>query len=144
MENSNLTNATAERALIGLAMSRPTAYDDALVAPEDFEISLARACWGAIGDLRRKGHDVTPISVRESLPHMDSGMQVLSTLLEWTQAGSFETAEALGRLIRKSAIARRLAASCAQTLDDLKRGDLDVEDILGEHRGTVAGIESAE
>lgn len=145
MDTSSLSNAPAEQALVGLAMLRPVAYDDAACAPEDFELPLARASWEAIGELRRKNHDITPLSISQSVPpRAGSTSSVTGVLLEWANAIHRETPEALGRLIRQAAMARRLAASCARTLDDLKRGDIDVEDILGEHRGTVASIESAE
>lgn len=139
-----LSNPPAERALVGMAMVRPSAFDDADCSAEEFEIPLARAAWEAIAGLRRAGHDVTPISVRESLPKRAADGETLATLLAWAQEAGYERAEALARIIRKAAAGRRLAASCAQAISDLGGGGIDVEAVLAEHRAAIAGIESAD
>jgi len=137
-----VSNPPAERALVGLAFVRPQAQDEAAVGAEEFELPLARAAWASIGELRRRGCDVTPISLREVLGGHTTDPQSIVTLLGWAQDASFESPRALGAIVRKTALARRLASFCAQASQELQTPGSDPERILGEHRAAVLGIET--
>lgn len=136
-----LSNPEAETALVGLAMTSASAWDDAECEPGDFELPGARVAWQAIGELRAAGDEVTPLTVLDRVRTIRAGAIGAPELLEWAAAAVPGSAASTGAIVRSAATARRLAAACSEALDRLSRPAADAAEALAAHREAIAGID---
>jgi replicative DNA helicase len=139
----------AEMAVLGAILIVPSSLDEvaATLLTDDFFLPAHREIFEAMVFLAKadKPLDVVTLAdelkIRDMLKRLDGQEQYLLKL-----ANVVPTASNVGhyaRIVKAKSIKRRLILACAEAMSRAY-GDQDLDEILGEHRRAVAGLEAGE
>jgi|SRR5690625_3515462 len=122
----------AEKALIGLAMSRKSVLDEVTIQSGDFHNPAHGALWDLLVRLRNDGQPTDPVGVQGNLNLLDTAMQrsVTGTLVYdcYAVAGTTgASANHYARIVEGHAIRRRLALAGQRIAQIAHAGDNPAE-----------------
>src|SRR5690625_274346 len=139
-------NLDAERALIGIAMSRQGALDDLTTQPGDFHHPAHGALWWLLSTLHNEGSPTDPATVNSNLARIEGPAKVTAVLVfdcyQATPAGI--SAHHYARIVDASATRRRLLTAAERIAQLAHSGEAPAElvemarsEVDATHRGVA-------
>lgn len=136
----------AERAALGSVIIKPMALDDLNVLEvDDFFLPVHREIFDAMRAIAMRKRAVDWVGIadelkaRDMLKRLEGGESYLLALANATPTA--ENVQHYVKIIAEKATARRLIASCAGAMSAAYADNLDIEELVADHRRQIGEIE---